>query len=203
LSPQKNKAKVLVLASGGGTTFEALALFSKTPTAAFDVMGMVTNNPQAGALARAAGLKIPSFVFSHDRAQVEKFFENVVETAKDLSVDVIALAGFLLLVREPLLSAYRGRILNTHPSLLPHFGGKGMYGERVHQAVIAAGHKESGVTVHLVNEKYDEGKVLGRVRVPVTETDDFHSLAERVRKEEKTLYPEILNQFVTSQGFHG
>lgn len=191
----------MVLASGGGTTFEAIVEYSKSSSAAYEVVGLITNTAKAGALARAERLGIPAFTLLYDKSKPTEFYEQVLKTAQDLSVDVVALAGFLLLVKDPLLKAYSGRILNTHPALLPHFGGKGMYGERVHKAVIGAGHKESGVTIHLIDENYDEGPVLGVVKVPVEEGDDYESLAARVRAEEKKLYPRVINQFVTSHGF--
>lgn len=190
-----------MLASGGGTTFEAIVEYSKTTTTAYEVVGLVTNNPKAGALARAERLGIPSFTVLYNKNNPTDFYQETLGIAQDLSVDVVVLAGFLLLVRDPLLKEYTGRILNTHPALLPHFGGKGMYGERVHKAVIGAGHKESGVTVHIIDENYDEGQVLGVVRVPVQEGDNHESLSERVKAEEKKLYPRLINQFVTSQGF--
>lgn len=164
-------------------------------------MGLISNNPSAFALTRAKNLKIPDQFIPYQAANRGNFFEKANEFAKKLKADVIALAGFLLLVRDPLLKSYSGRILNTHPALLPLFGGKGMYGDRVHQAVIHAGHKESGVTIHLVDEVYDDGEILAVHKVPVIEGDDYRTLSERVRDEEKRAYPEVLNQFVTSLGF--
>lgn len=201
LSPTKNKARLLVLASGGGTTFEAIVEYSKSVDVAYEVVGLVTNNSRAGVLKRAKRLEVPSFHVPRDKDKTRDFYQEVLNIAKNLSVDVIVLAGFLLLVRDPLLKEYAGRILNTHPSLLPHFGGKGMYGERVHEAVIRSGHRESGVTIHLIDESYDGGQVLGFVKVPVLKEDNYLTLSERVRAEEKKLYPQVINQFVTSHGF--
>ena len=191
----------MVLASGGGTTFQALVEASRAQDLAYEVVGLVCNQREAGALERAENLDLPGFYVDFDRKYPEEFFEDTLEIAQDLEADVIALAGFLLLVRNPLLKEFSGRILNTHPALLPLFGGKGMYGDFVHQAVVEARSKESGVTIHLVNDKYDEGQILGSVKVPVHAGENWEKLAERVRTEEKILYPRILNQFVTEKGF--
>lgn len=195
LSLIKNKSRVLVMASGGGTTFEAIVEYERANKVSYETVALVSNNKNAGALGKADRLGVSSFFIPYSPSKSQKFFQNVLVIAEKFSVDVIALAGFLLLIRDPILSKYSGKILNTHPSLLPHFGGRGMYGDRVHQAVLQSGHKESGVTIHLVNENYDEGQVIGQLRVPVFPEDDYMSLSERVRAEEKKLYPHVLDQF--------
>lgn len=195
LSPIKSKSRVLVMASGGGTTFEAIVEYERSNEVSYETVALVSNNKNAGALGKADSLGVSSFFIPYGRSNSQKFFDDALVVAEKFSVDVIVLAGFLLLIREPILSRYSGKILNTHPSLLPHFGGKGMYGDRVHQAVIQSGHKESGVTIHLVNENYDEGQVIGQLKVPVLDGDDYQSLSEKVRAEEKKLYPLVLDQF--------
>ena len=107
-------------------------------------------------------------------------------------IDLLVLAGYLRLVPAPVVAAYRGRIINTHPSLLPAFGGKGMYGERVHRAVLASGARETGVTVHLVDEVYDRGAVLAQSRVPVLRDDTAERLAARVLEVEHRLLPAVV-----------
>jgi phosphoribosylglycinamide formyltransferase 1 len=191
------KKKVLVLASGGGTTFEAIAKYAADPSqnSSFEVVGLVVNSMSAGAIQRSQALRIKPHIILPRPNQPQVFFEQTLKIAQDLSVDVIVLAGFLLLVRDPLLSGFSGRILNTHPALLPNFGGKGMYGDRVHEAVIQSGHKQSGVTIHLVNEFYDEGQVLASVKVPVNESDTAQTLADKVRHQEKLLYPKTIDDF--------
>ena len=201
LSLTKNKAKVLVLASGGGTTFEALVREAQKNSFNYEVVGVVTNRRSAGVIQLADNLNISSHYIPFDSDFPEEFFDDVLELAEEMEVDFIALAGFLLLIREPLLSRFSGKILNTHPALLPKFGGKGLYGDHVHQAVLDAGEKESGVTVHLVNENYDEGQILGAEKVDVLAEDDLKSLSERVRAVQRVFFPKVLNQFVTTQGF--
>ncbi|NCN41686.1 phosphoribosylglycinamide formyltransferase [bacterium] len=200
-SPIKGKAKVLVLASGGGTTFEALVKEAQANNYSYEVVGLVTNSKKSGCQERAERLDVPAFFVQYSPKYPEEFFEDVTELCEELEVEVIALAGFLLLLREPLLTKYSGKILNTHPSLLPKFGGKGLYGDRVHQAVLDAGESESGVTIHEVNERYDEGQILGVKKVKVLKGDSVETLSERVRSEERSFYPLVLNQFVTSLGF--
>jgi folate-dependent phosphoribosylglycinamide formyltransferase PurN len=104
-------------------------------------------------------------------------------------IDLVVLAGYLKLVPAPVIAAYRGRVINTHPSLLPAFGGKGMYGVRVHRAVLASGARETGVSIHLVDEVYDRGEVLAQVRVPVLPNDTAERLAARVLEVEHRLLP--------------
>lgn len=195
------KKKVLVLASGSGTTFEALAQFSKAPESHYEVVGVVSNQATAFVLERASRLGVPARHIASSKDRPQEFFNETLQWAQELKVEVVALAGFLLLVREPLLSAYSKRILNTHPALLPKFGGRGMYGENVHQAVIAASESESGVTIHLVNEKFDEGQILAQEKVPILKGDSAEMLSERVRSAERVLYPKVLNQFVTGALF--
>ena len=110
--------------------------------------------------------------------------------------DLLVLAGFLWLVPGPVIEAFRGRIINIHPALLPRFGGKGMYGDRVHWAVIEAGCSESGITIHYVNEHYDAGDIIFQARCPVLPGDDAHTLAARVHELEYRHFPEVISQLV-------
>jgi len=118
---------------------------------------------------------------------------------KERHIDEIALAGYLKLLPLEVVRAYRGRITNIHPALLPKYGGKGMYGHHVHEAVIAAGDRESGPTVHLVDEIYDNGRILGQARVPVLADDTPDTLAARVLTEEHKLYPKILQKLIQGE----
>ncbi len=111
-------------------------------------------------------------------------------------VDLLVLAGFLWLVPEAVIEAYRGRIVNIHPALLPGFGGKGMYGDRVHRAVLDAGCSESGITIHYVNEQYDSGDIIFQTRCPVLPDDDVESLAARVHELEYRHYPEVISGLI-------
>mgnify|MGYP002399036608 CR=1 FL=1 len=118
-------------------------------------------------------------------------------------IDLLVLAGFLWLVPEAVIDAYRGRIVNIHPALLPGFGGKGMYGDSVHRAVLDAGCSESGITIHYVNEQYDSGDIIFQARCPVLPDDDAESLAARVHELEYRHYPEVISQLIDGIGSGG
>ncbi len=146
----------------------------------------------AQAIHRAHRLRVPCVVFSKG-----DFFQGpaLLDTLQQRETDFIVLAGFLWLIPEHIIQAYPNRIINIHPALLPEFGGKGMYGNRVHRAVIDAGKKESGISIHLVNEHYDEGKILYQAKCPVLPTDSVESLAQRIHELEYEHYPRILSEY--------
>ena len=174
---------VAVAVSGRGSNLEAL-LRALGPDAPARVVLVLSNRPDAPALDRAAGRGIAT-VTLRDHADGGEWL-SALERHR---VDLLVLAGYLQLVPAEVVARYRGRILNVHPALLPAFGGKGMYGRRVHQAVLASGARESGATVHLVDEVYDRGTILGQARVPVLPGDDADSLAARVLELEHRLLP--------------
>jgi formyltetrahydrofolate-dependent phosphoribosylglycinamide formyltransferase len=187
-----------VLVSGGGSNFEALAQACQDgviPDARIQLL--ISNKPGVGALARAARLGVESLVLDPknfpDRT---KYFEQVAMELERRGVHVVCLAGFLMKVEPGLIHRFPGRILNIHPALLPDYGGKGMYGAHVHAAVLAAGEKESGCTVHRVDEEFDHGPVLAQARVPVLPGDTPTTLAARVLVEEHRLYPETVGDFI-------
>ena len=158
---------VAIFASGSGTNAENIArYFSKSETVKVAVV--LSNNKNVGVHARVNKLGIPSFVFSRD-----EFVEGTPVLAKlaEYQVDLIVLAGFMNKISDALLGAYPGKIINIHPALLPKHGGKGMYGMHVHEAVVAAGEKESGITIHYINENYDEGDVIFQAKCEVLPTD--------------------------------
>ena len=184
---------IAVFASGNGSNAQRLAEFFQLDGSAA-VRVIYSNKPGAYVLERARMLGIPSAVFSR-----QSFYESQ-ELLKDLesrSIDWIVLAGFLWLIPDYLLKAYRGRIINIHPALLPGFGGKGMYGAKVHEAVIATGEKESGITIHYVNENYDEGRVICQARCVVDPHDTPDSLAHKIHELEYKYYPEVIKGLVT------
>lgn len=182
------KIGIGVLASGGGSNFEAL-VNARIPDA--EIRLLIVNKPGAGALDRAKRLGVPSLVLESrlfpDRSA---FYAAAAEALEKAGVALVCLAGFLLKVEPNFIDRFRGRILNIHPALLPKFGGQGMWGHHVHEAVIAAGEKESGCTVHLVDEEYDHGAVLAQARVSVAAGDTPDALAARVLEQEHRLYPE-------------
>jgi len=154
---------------------------------------IVCNKPGAGVLTIANEFNIPSIAL--DR---EKFFRGnaYVDELKDAGINIIVLAGFLWKVPKALINAYPRKILNIHPALLPKYGGKGMYGHFVHEAVIASGDKESGITIHLVDELYDHGQVIFQVICPVLPGDTPDTLAKRIHGLEHTNYARVIEEFV-------
>lgn len=187
-----------VLASGGGSNFEALARACKEgriPNAKIQLL--ITNKLGVGALDRAVRLGIEALVLDPadfpDRAA---YYERVANELEQRGVQLLCLAGFLLKLEPNLVKRFSGRILNIHPALLPKFGGKGMFGHHVHAAVLAAGEKESGCTVHVVDEEFDHGPALSQARVPVFPGDTPETLAARVLIEEHRLYPEAVRDFM-------
>jgi formyltetrahydrofolate-dependent phosphoribosylglycinamide formyltransferase len=175
--------RVAVAVSGRGTNLEAL-LRALGPEAPARVVLVLSNRPDAPALDRAAARGIVT-VTLRDHADGAEWLSALERHG----VDLLVLGGYVKLVPAEVIARYRGRILNVHPALLPAFGGQGMYGRRVHEAVLASGARESGATVHLVDEVYDRGAVLGQARVPVLASDDAESLAARVLEAEHRLLP--------------
>ena len=175
--------RVAVAASGRGSNLEAL-LRALGPEAPAQVVLVLSDRADAGALARAATRGVPAEVLAAP--------SDAAEWLRRLdahAIDLVVLAGYLTLVPAGVVHRYAGRILNVHPALLPAFGGKGMYGRRVHQAVLASGARESGATVHLVDQAYDRGAILAQARCPVLPDDDPDRLAARVLALEHRLLP--------------
>jgi formyltetrahydrofolate-dependent phosphoribosylglycinamide formyltransferase len=187
-------ARLAVFASGGGTNLQALLDHAATPGARYRVVLVVSDRPGVGAIERAARADVPAVVVpvaDRPEAHVEI---DLLAALDAQDVDLVALAGYLRLVPAGVVSRYRGRMVNIHPAPLPRFGGAGMYGERVHRAVLDAGVAASGPTVHLVDEAYDRGEVLAHEGVPVLADDTPGSLAARVLEAEHALYPRVLDE---------
>jgi phosphoribosylglycinamide formyltransferase-1 len=161
------KKRIAIFASGSGSNAQKIMEHFKRSSDA-EVVLILTNNPQAYVLQRADNFEIPSHIFNR-----KEFYDtdNVIRLLKNLQVDLIVLAGFLWLVPQTLLKAFPNKIINLHPALLPKFGGKGMYGDYVHQAVLDAKEEESGITIHFVNEKFDEGEILHQSRFKIEPGD--------------------------------
>jgi len=183
---------ISILASGTGTNAENIIKYFSNDKKV-KVTLVLSNRSKAEVLARAAALGVDTFFF--DRSQ---FYESgdVLTLLKKRGTDLLVLAGFLWLIPENIIEAYRGRIINIHPALLPRFGGSGMYGDRVHRAVLDAGCTESGITIHHVNEQYDAGNIIFQARCPVLPGDDVHSLASRVHALEYKHYPPVIKQIL-------
>lgn len=182
--------RVAVLASGGGTNLQALIdHFNPAPSPAARVELVIASRAGVGALERAARAQIPSVVLDAREVAADAMAARMMEELERHRIDIIVLAGYLQLVPIEVVERFHGRMLNIHPALLPAFGGKGMYGLRVHQAVTAAGVRVSGATVHLVSDRYDEGRIVSQWPVPVLSTDTPESLARRVLSVEHRILP--------------
>jgi formyltetrahydrofolate-dependent phosphoribosylglycinamide formyltransferase len=173
-----------VLASGDGTNLQAL-LDTLGPDAPAHVVRVVTNRADAGALERARQAGVPTTVL-RDPADAAELLAALADA------DLVVLAGYLKLVPPAAVARYRHRLINIHPALLPDFGGPGMYGRRVHEAVLASGATVSGATVHYVDEQYDRGPIIAQRRVPVRPDDTPDTLAARVLDAEHELLPEVV-----------
>jgi formyltetrahydrofolate-dependent phosphoribosylglycinamide formyltransferase len=180
--------RAAVFASGGGTNFQAL-LDHQPPGGAWRIVLLLTDREDAGAIARAVDAGVPVVVIRGDGRSGAEVGREMLAQLDRHRVDLVLLAGYVKLVPADVVAHYRRRILNIHPALLPSFGGKGMYGKRVHAAVLESGARESGASVHFVDEEYDRGPVVARRRVPVLESDTPESLAARVLEVEHQLYP--------------
>ena len=183
---------VAIFASGSGTNAENIArYFSKSETVKVAVV--LSNNKNVGVHDRVNKLGIPSFVFSRD-----EFVEGTPILAKlaEYQIDLIVLAGFMNKISDTLLNAYPGKIINIHPALLPKHGGKGMYGMHVHEAVVKAGERESGITIHYINEHYDEGAIIFQASCPVLPSDTPDEVAAKVHALEYAHYPHVIESLL-------
>ena len=188
--------RIAIFASGSGSNAEAIIRASREGRLSSEVGLVVSNNINAGVLQRAEALEVNNRVIDPRSFESEELYiTSLFSTLDENEIDFIALAGYLKLVQLELIDKYRNKITNIHPALLPSFGGKGFYGMKVHEAVLEAGCKVSGVTIHLVNEKYDRGAIIAQRTLPVLDDDNPESLASRVLKIEHEIYPEALQLF--------
>lgn len=182
-----------IFASGEGTNAENLFnYFARDPRIKFKLV--VTNRDDAGVIARAEKYKKNVQIVS--KAALENYTQQLIEFLKVEKIDLIILAGFLLKIPEAFVRAFPNRIINIHPALLPNYGGKGMYGMNVHKAVIAAGEKESGITIHYVNEHYDEGEIIIQQKVKIEPGETPESLAKKVQKLEFEFLPKAVETII-------
>lgn len=180
--------RILIFASGSGSNAEQIVSYFKD-NKQVTISLILSNNPKAGVLERAKRLQIPSIVF--DR---RAFYHSdiVLDVVKNQQPDLIVLAGFLWKFPENIIHQFPDKIVNIHPSLLPKYGGKGMYGNFVHQAVIDHRETESGITIHYVNENYDEGAIIFQARTQVTDQDTPETLAQKIHQLEHAHFPEVI-----------
>jgi len=183
--------RIALFASGSGSNAEnIIRYFADSRELEFPFV--ISNRADAYIHERARKLMIPSYVFKKND------FENgtVLKFLQERGIDIIVLAGFLLKVPDDILKAYPDRIINIHPALLPKFGGKGMYGSHVHEAVVASGEKETGITIHYVNENYDEGRIIFQAKCPVFPNDSPDDVAAKVHALEYEYFPRVIGELV-------
>ena len=187
--------RIAVFASGSGTNAEQIFKYFKNHPR-IEVGLLLSNRPDAYALERAKNHHVKTLVFTRQQFNDA---ELIAGTLKDAGITHIVLAGFLWLVPEYLLKAFPNRIINIHPALLPKYGGKGMYGSKVHEAVKASGDLETGITIHLVNSNYDEGKILFQGRCPLLKDQSPEEIAACVHKLEYEHYAPVIEQWILQQ----
>lgn len=182
--------RIAIFASGSGSNAENIVHYF-SGSSEFQFPLIISNQPNAYIHKRAETLKIPSFTFTK-----EQFFDAkpVLELLTEYNIDAIVLAGFLLKIPTLLIQHFPDKIINIHPALLPKFGGKGMYGARVHQAVKEAGEPETGITIHYVNENYDDGNIIFQARCPISATDTAEMIAAKVHLLEHEYYPQVIEK---------
>ena len=183
---------IAIFASGSGTNAENLIRFFRTNPFG-RVRIVLTNRPDAGVILRAQSLEVESVVFTR-----EQFYNSdyVVQLLMERDIDFVVLAGFLWLVPDSLLKSFENKVVNIHPALLPKFGGKGMYGSRVHNEVIKSGETESGISIHYVNQSYDEGNIIFQARCKVDKGESPETLAEKVHKLEYEHFPVVVEKLL-------
>ncbi|WP_158827029.1 phosphoribosylglycinamide formyltransferase [Mucilaginibacter lacusdianchii] len=182
------KTRIAIFASGSGSNAQKLMEYFKNHPDG-EVVLVLTNNPQAYVLQRADNFEIPTHVFNR-----QAFYQTdeVVKLLKNIQVDLIVLAGFLWLVPQSLLKAFPNQIINIHPALLPKYGGKGMYGDHVHTAVLANGEVESGITIHFVNENFDEGEIIYQAKYKIEPGDTLEIVKFKGQQLEHQHFPKVI-----------
>ena len=186
--------RLSIFVSGNGTNLQRIAEYFLEDFEV-EIVNVVCNNPKAYSIERAKKLRIPLRMITKEEFKSEAF----VKELQDLRVDLIVLAGFLWKIPENLVKAFPKKIVNIHPALLPKYGGKGFYGEHVHEAVVAAKEAQSGITVHYVNELYDSGEIILQARVSLDENETPDTLAAKIHKLEQAYFPVAIEQVLLSQ----
>ena len=186
---------IALFASGSGSNVKNIIEYC-SKNQSVNVQLVVSNKPDAGALMHAKNAHINTRVFSH---QELKNVDPVLESLNDSNIGMVILAGFLLKIPSDLISRFNGDIINVHPSLLPKFGGKGMYGNHVHKAVLAQGESETGITIHYVNEHYDEGKIIQQFSTSISEAETLDTLLLKIKALEKAHFPPTIEKAINEQ----
>jgi len=188
------------MASHGGTNLQAIMDACATGDIYGNVKVVVSNNSRSKALRRASNANIPSYHMSAithpDTLELERSIKNVMT---DHKVDLIVLAGYMKKIGSQLIEDFPKRVVNSHPALLPKYGGEGMYGDLVHAAVINAGETESGVTIHLVDQNYDQGTIIAQVKIPIAPQETVNSLREKIQTKEHSFWIETIEKIRTGE----
>jgi phosphoribosylglycinamide formyltransferase 1 len=186
------KKRIAIFASGSGSNAQKIMEHFKRHTEA-EVVLILTNNPSAYVLQRADNFEIPSHIFTR-----HEFYEtdDVIRMLKTLQVDLIVLAGFLWLVPPDLLQAFPNKIINLHPALLPKYGGKGMYGDHVHKAILAANEEESGITIHFASEQFDEGEIIHQSKFKIEPGDNLEMVKFKGQQLEHQYFPKVIENLL-------
>lgn len=185
---------IVLFASGSGTNAENIISFFRT-TATAKVVAVFCNNPNAKVLERAEKLQVPTEIFTKSELNQG----NVLQKLQSYRPDCIVLAGFLLQFPKAIIERYPNLILNIHPALLPKYGGKGMYGSHVHQAVLENKEAETGITIHYVNENYDEGNILFQKKVDISDCISAAAIAQKIHELEQNYFPTVIDTFLNSK----
>ena len=196
----KQHLRIAVFASHGGSNLQALIDGCASGQIEAEIVLVVSNNSKSFALERSRNHHIDTLVLTDSAfATPEDYAEELFSQLARRNVNLICLAGYMKMIPQRIIEKYRNRIINIHPALLPKHGGKGMFGIHVHEAVIAAGDKETGVTIHLVNDVYDDGRILAQKKVQVLDGDTPKTLQERVLELEHLLYPETVGKIAAGE----
>ncbi|MDR3306533.1 MAG: phosphoribosylglycinamide formyltransferase [Endomicrobium sp.] len=191
--------RLAILASGGGSNMQTIVDAHKSGIlkGLAEVVLVISNNANAFVLQRAKKENIKSVYIERKNFKDEEYFnKDILSQLQGAKTDMVCLAGYLRMTGRDILREYKGKILNIHPALLPKFGGKGMYGRYVHEAVVKAGEKKSGATVHFVNEEYDSGKIILQKEVAISEKDTPEDVARRVLEIERQIYPRAIKKVI-------
>ena len=186
------KSKIIIFASGSGTNAENIIKFFQN-SKNVEISAVLSNKRSAGALKRAHDLDVKALLFDKDAFYNSHDILNIL---KDIDPDLIVLAGFLWLFPSNIIREFPDKIINIHPALLPKYGGKGMYGSKVHETVITEKERESGITIHYVNEKYDEGQTIFQATTQIEENETPESLASKIHELEYKHFPEVIQQLL-------
>ncbi len=184
--------KIAIFASGSGSNAENIYKYFES-SKNVKIQLILTNNKNAYVIERAEKLNIKCEIF--DKKDLKSNY--VLNILQENNIDFIVLAGFLLLIPKKIIEKYPQKIINIHPALLPKYGGKGMYGDAVHKAVVVNGEQESGITIHYVNEKYDEGNIVFQARCKITKSDTAEQLAKKIHELEYNYFPKIIEKIIT------